>query len=105
MQRFFTLLHLVYVGLGFSTNKVVLSSGGAAFFLYLFYLNQITMSKRLLLAIISLLLFSSSIYSQQPRIVILATGKLEKKLNVKATRFTAKAKEEIEALGGKAEVI
>ena len=38
-------------------------------------------------------------------IVILATGKLEKKLNVKAVRFTAKAKEEIEALGGKAEVI
>ena len=38
-------------------------------------------------------------------IVIIATGKLEKKLNVKATRFTAKAKEEIEALGGKAEVI
>lgn len=38
-------------------------------------------------------------------IVILATGKLEKKLNVKAARFTAKAKEEIEALGGKAEVI
>ena len=38
-------------------------------------------------------------------IVILATGKLEKKLNVKATRFTAKAKEEIEALGGKSEVI
>ena len=38
-------------------------------------------------------------------IVILATGKLEKKLNVKATRFTAKAKEKIEALGGKAEVI
>ncbi len=38
-------------------------------------------------------------------IVILATGKLEKKLNVKANRFTGKAKEEIEALGGKAEVI
>ena len=38
-------------------------------------------------------------------IVVLATGKLEKKLNVKATRFTAKAKEKIEALGGKAEVI
>ena len=38
-------------------------------------------------------------------IVILATGKIEKKLNVKAKRFTAKAKEEIEALGGKAEVI
>ena len=38
-------------------------------------------------------------------IVILATGKLEKKLNVKANRFTTKAKEQIEALGGKAEVI
>ena len=38
-------------------------------------------------------------------IVILATGQLEKKLNVKAKRFTAKAKEEIESLGGKAEVI
>ena len=38
-------------------------------------------------------------------IVILATGKLDKKLNVKATRFTKKAKEAIEALGGKAEVI
>ena len=38
-------------------------------------------------------------------IVILATGKLDKKLNVKATRFTTKAKEAIEALGGKAEVI
>ena len=38
-------------------------------------------------------------------IVIIATGKLEKKLNVKAKRFTAKAKEQIEALGGKTEVI
>ena len=38
-------------------------------------------------------------------IVILATGKLDKKLNVKSTRFTTKAKEAIEALGGKAEVI
>jgi large subunit ribosomal protein L15 len=38
-------------------------------------------------------------------IVVLATGKLEKKLNVKATRFTVKAKEQIEALGGKVEVI
>ena len=38
-------------------------------------------------------------------IVVLATGKLEKKLNIKAVRFTAKAKEKIEALGGKAEVI
>ena len=38
-------------------------------------------------------------------IVVLATGKLEKKLNVKAKRFTKKAKEEIEAFGGKAEVV
>ena len=38
-------------------------------------------------------------------IVVLATGKLDKKLNVKAKRFTATAKEKIEALGGKAEVI
>lgn len=38
-------------------------------------------------------------------IVVLATGKLEKKLNIKAKKFTAKAKEAIEALGGKAEVI
>ena len=38
-------------------------------------------------------------------IVVLATGTLEKKLNVKASRFTAAAKEKIEALGGKAEVI
>ena len=38
-------------------------------------------------------------------IVVIATGKLEKKLTVKAKRFTAKAKEQIESLGGKAEVI
>ena len=38
-------------------------------------------------------------------IVVLATGKLDKKLNVKATRFTKAAKEKIEAVGGKAEVI
>ena len=38
-------------------------------------------------------------------IVVLATGKLDKKLNVKAVRFTAKAKETREALGGKTEVI
>ncbi len=38
-------------------------------------------------------------------IVVLATGKLEKKLTVKAVRFTKAAKETIEALGGKAEVI
>ena len=38
-------------------------------------------------------------------IVILATGNLEKKLDVKANRFTKAAKEKIEALGGKTEVI
>ena len=38
-------------------------------------------------------------------IVILATGNLDKKLSVKATKFTKSAKEKIEALGGKAEVI
>ena len=38
-------------------------------------------------------------------IVVLATGKLDKKLNVKAVRFTKTAKEKIEALGGKSEVI
>ena len=38
-------------------------------------------------------------------IVILATGNLEKKLTVKAVRFTKGAKESIEALGGKTEVI
>ena len=38
-------------------------------------------------------------------IVVIATGNLEKKLAVKAKRFTKAAKEKIEALGGKAEVI
>ena len=38
-------------------------------------------------------------------IVILGTGKLEKKLTVKATRFTKSAAEKIEAAGGKTEVI
>jgi large subunit ribosomal protein L15 len=38
-------------------------------------------------------------------IVILGTGSLDKKLNVKAVRFTKSAKEKIEALGGKTEVI
>ena len=38
-------------------------------------------------------------------IVILATGNLEKKITVKAVRFTKGAKEKIEALGGKTEVI
>lgn len=38
-------------------------------------------------------------------IVILGTGKLEKKLNVKANRFTATAAKKIEELKGKCEVI
>lgn len=38
-------------------------------------------------------------------IVIIATGKLDKKLNVKANRVTPKAKQAIEAAGGKVEVI
>ena len=38
-------------------------------------------------------------------IVVLATGTLEKKIAVKAKRFTKAAKEKIEALGGKIEVI
>jgi len=38
-------------------------------------------------------------------IVILGTGKLEKKLTVKASRFTASAAKAIETAGGKAEVI
>ena len=36
---------------------------------------------------------------------IMGNGELTKKLNVKAAKFTASAKEKIEALGGKAEVI
>jgi len=38
-------------------------------------------------------------------IVVLGTGSLEKKLTVKATRFTASAAKKIEAAGGKVEVI
>jgi len=38
-------------------------------------------------------------------IVVLATGKLDKKLTVKAKRFTKTAAEKIEAAGGKIEVI
>ncbi len=38
-------------------------------------------------------------------IVVLGTGKLEKKLKVKANRFTNSAAKSIEAAGGKAEVI
>ncbi len=38
-------------------------------------------------------------------IVVIATGKLDKKLNVKANRFTKAAAQAIEAAGGKIEVI
>lgn len=38
-------------------------------------------------------------------IVILGTGSLDKKLEVKAKRFTKSAKEKIEAAGGKIEVV
>jgi len=38
-------------------------------------------------------------------IVVLATGKLDKKLTVKATRFTKAAAEKIQAAGGKIEVV
>ncbi len=38
-------------------------------------------------------------------IVVLGNGKLEKKLTVKATRFTKSAAEKIQAAGGKIEVI
>lgn len=38
-------------------------------------------------------------------IVILGTGSIDKKLTVKATRFTASAAKKIEAAGGKVEVI
>lgn len=38
-------------------------------------------------------------------IKVLGNGKLERKLNVRAHKFSSKAKEEIEKLGGKTEVI
>ena len=38
-------------------------------------------------------------------IVVIATGNLEKKLTVKANRFTKAAAEKIEAAGGKIEVV
>jgi len=38
-------------------------------------------------------------------VVVLGRGDLDKKLTVKAARFSASAKEKIEAAGGKAEVI
>ena len=43
--------------------------------------------------------------NQLSGVKVLGNGKLEKKLNVKAHRFSSVAKEQIEKLGGKAEVI
>lgn len=45
------------------------------------------------------------IHKENDGIVVIATGKLDKKLTVKAKRFTKAAQKQIEALGGKAEVI
>lgn len=42
---------------------------------------------------------------KQKRIKILGEGSLSKSLNVKAHGFSSKAKEKIEALGGKAELL
>ena len=51
------------------------------------------------------LIVDGIISKEKDGIVILATGKLEKKLSVKASRFTKKAAEAIVAAGGKIEVI
>ena len=65
----------------------------------------LTKEKDLVKLIAETLLEEGIIGKVNDGIVVLATGKLDKKLNVKANRFTASAKEKIEALGGKAEVI
>lgn len=43
--------------------------------------------------------------NQLDGVKVLGNGKLEKKLNVRANKFSTKAQEEIEKLGGKVEVI
>ena len=50
-------------------------------------------------------LTSNSYYDPSRSIYIKGNGNLEKKLTVKSNQFSKKAKEEIEKLGGKAEVI
>lgn len=45
------------------------------------------------------------IKNQKDGLKILGQGKLEKKLNIKAHKYSKQAKEQIEKLGGKAEVI
>ena len=48
---------------------------------------------------------SGVIKNPRDGVKILGNGELTKKLTVKANAFSASAKEKIEALGGKAEVI
>lgn len=52
-----------------------------------------------------LLMESGLVKKELDGIKILGNGKLEKKLTVKASKFTNSAKEKIEAVGGKIEVI
>ncbi|EFR98977.1 50S ribosomal protein L15 [Listeria seeligeri] len=52
-----------------------------------------------------LLIESGIIRNEKSGIKILSNGKIEKKLTVKANKFSAAAKEAIEAAGGKTEVI
>ncbi|CAM2362323.1 50S ribosomal protein L15 [Listeria seeligeri] len=52
-----------------------------------------------------LLIESGIIRNEKSGIKILSDGKIEKKLTVKANKFSAAAKEAIEAAGGKTEVI
>ena len=54
---------------------------------------------------VTLTMLNKATTEENDGIVILATGNLEKKLAVKANRFTKAAKEKIEALGGKTDVI
>ncbi|EAD7747818.1 TPA: 50S ribosomal protein L15 [Listeria monocytogenes] len=52
-----------------------------------------------------LLVETGIIRNEKSRIKILSNGNIEKKLTVKANKFSAAAKEAIEAAGGKTEVI
>ena len=52
-----------------------------------------------------LLIESGVVKNEKAGIKVLAKGKLEKKLTVKAHKFSSAAKEAIEAVGGKIEVI
>jgi large subunit ribosomal protein L15 len=52
-----------------------------------------------------LLIETGVVSNEKSGIKILAKGKIEKKLSVKAHKFSSAAKESIEAAGGNAEVI